>query len=131
MPVADLRKNEMMAYLLDALEDREDIGHYGRLVFAMVARHFLSREELRAWLRKNPGFSEDEARALVHQVEEKDYSPPTRERILEWQAHQSFPICPRAEDPDAGNVYRDLQFPERVYDHITEYHEKKTELEES
>ena len=29
-----------MAHLLDSLNDGKDIGHYGRLVFAMVARHF-------------------------------------------------------------------------------------------
>jgi hypothetical protein len=127
MSIADLRKNEMMAHLVDALEEGKDIGHYGRLVFAMVARHFLSGEELTAWLTKNPGFSEEEARALRHQVEEKDYSPPTRERILEWQSHQDFPICPNPRDPDTGNVYKDLQFPERVYEHITEYHEKKVD----
>ena len=129
MSVEELRKNEMMSHLLGALDRGQDVGHYGRLVFAMVARHFVPREELVAWLSKNPEFAEQEARALVHQVEEKDYSPPTRERILEWQAHQSFPICPNPRDPDAGNVYKDLQFPEKVYDHITEYHEQKTELE--
>ena len=33
MAVEDLRQNKMMAHLLDALGDGEDIGHYGRLVF--------------------------------------------------------------------------------------------------
>jgi hypothetical protein len=36
MPVEDLRQSEMMSHLLDALEKGEDIGHYGRLTFAMV-----------------------------------------------------------------------------------------------
>jgi len=35
-----LRRNDMMSHLLDALESGEDIGHYGRLVFAMVAQYF-------------------------------------------------------------------------------------------
>ena len=35
MPVDQLRSNDMMAHLLDALEHGKDIGHYGRLVFAM------------------------------------------------------------------------------------------------
>jgi len=39
MAVEELRKNDMMAHLLDALDAGNDIGHYGRLVFAMVARH--------------------------------------------------------------------------------------------
>jgi hypothetical protein len=121
----ELRKNGMMAHLLDALDSGQDIGHYGRLVFAMVARHFLDEGELLATLQQNPGFSEEEARALCHQVQGRDYNPPRRERILEWQHQQEFPICPNPEDPDACNVYKDLQFPDSVYQHITDYHEQK------
>ena len=36
----ELRKDSMMAHLLDSLDAGKDIGHYGRLVFAMEARHF-------------------------------------------------------------------------------------------
>ena len=32
-----LRQNDMMRHLMDALARGEDIGHYGRLVFARVA----------------------------------------------------------------------------------------------
>jgi hypothetical protein len=42
LSVVELRKNEMMAHLMDALSQGQDIGHYGRLAFVMVARHFLS-----------------------------------------------------------------------------------------
>ena len=59
--------------------------------------------------------------------ENSPYSPPKRERILEWQAQQDFPIIPNADDPDAGNLYRELKFPDRVYDHITEYYEEKAQ----
>jgi hypothetical protein len=41
MSLAELRKNAMMAHLIDALSRGEDIGHYGRLVFVMVARRKL------------------------------------------------------------------------------------------
>ena len=125
MSVSNLRESAMMAHLLDALDRGQDIGHYGRLVFAMVAHHFLDEAELIEWLRKDASFGEEEARALVHQVQGRDYNPPRRERILEWQAQQDFPICPDAEDPDSCNVYKDLRFPETVYDDITEYHEHK------
>jgi hypothetical protein len=37
MALDDLRRNAMMSHLLDALDRGDDIGHYGRLVFAMVA----------------------------------------------------------------------------------------------
>src|SRR5438093_12859068 len=97
MAVEQLRKNEMMAHLLDALDRGQDIGHYGRLVFAMVARHFLNEEELIRYLRKDRDFSEEQAQALCMQVQGRDYSPPKRERILQWQKEQEFPIC---TDPD-------------------------------
>jgi hypothetical protein len=120
-----LRKNGMMAHLLDSLEAGKNIGHYGRLVFAMVARHFVDDHELVAKLRQDPDFGEDEARALVEQVKGRDYNPPRREKVLQFQALQEFPICPNAEDPDACNVYKDLQFPESVYSHISQYREQK------
>jgi len=123
----ELRKNEMMAHLLDALDDGKDIGHYGRLVFAMIARHFLDEEELVGYLAKDKDFGEDEARSLYHQVQGRDYNPPRREKILEWQSQQDFPILPNGNDPDAGNVYRDLKFPDDVYQDIAEYHEQKAE----
>jgi len=74
----------MMSHLLDALDKGEDIGHYGRLTFAMVAHHFLDHEEMVEWLSRARDTDENEARALVQQVEEKGYNPPKRERILEW-----------------------------------------------
>jgi len=131
MAVEDLRKSEMMAHLLDALDKGTDIGHYGRLVFAMVARHFVDDEELVTLLQKDRDFSEEQARALVQQVQGRDYNPPRRERILEWQKEQEFPIIPNPDDPDSGNVYRDLQFPDSLYEHISEYHEQKSATAES
>jgi DNA primase large subunit len=125
-----LRQNDVMAHLLDALKRGEDIGHYGRLVFAMVARHFMSDDDLVAHLAKCPGFGEEKARSLVHQVRQRDYNPPKREKILEWQKEQDFPICPAGEDPDGCNLYRNLKFPGDVYEKIEEYHEKKAEVEE-
>jgi DNA primase large subunit len=126
MAVEELRKSEMMAHLLDALEAGEDIGHYGRLTFAMIARHFMSKEESIEYLTKDQDCSESEAKALYQQVQGKDYDPPKRDRILEWQHHQDFPICPNPDDPDACNVYRDLEFPSHVYEHISSYYEQKT-----
>ena len=64
MAVSDLRKNDMMAHLLDSLEAGKDIGQYGRLVFAMVARHFVSENELVKLLSKDKNFSEDDAKKL-------------------------------------------------------------------
>jgi hypothetical protein len=107
----ELRKSDMMAHLLDALDAGKDIGHYGRLVFAMVARHFLSDDELVGYLTKDPDFAEGEARMMVSQVQGRDYNPPRREKILEYQQQQEFPIIPNPDDPDSGNVYRTLNFP--------------------
>ena len=122
---AELRKDSMMAYLLDSLQQGRDIGHYGRLVFAMTARHFISQEDLLKWLSRDPDFSESKAKALIGQVEEHDYNPPKRERILEWQGEQEFPILPNPQDPDCGNLYRNLKFPDATYEHIEEYREQK------
>ena len=125
MPVEDLRQSPMMGHLLDALDNGEDIGHYGRLVFAMIGRHFVSNDELVGLLIKDHDADEREIRAMVQQVEEKGYSPPRREKILEYQSQQDFPICPNPDDPDACNPYQELQFPDEVYESIQEYREEK------
>ncbi|HEY0784524.1 MAG TPA: hypothetical protein VGD62_01560 [Acidobacteriaceae bacterium] len=123
----ELKKSAMMAHLIESLEQGKDIGHYGRLVFAMVARHFLSPEEVCELLEKDADFSNEQAVLLLKQVEGKDYNPPKRDRILAWQKEQEFVICPNSEDPDACNVYKDLTFPDHVYDHIQHYQEKKVQ----
>lgn len=123
---SELRESPMMAYLLDALEKGTDIGHYGRLTFAMVARHFLKEVELIRLLGNQPDHNEAEARALVSQVKAHDYNPPKRERILEWQAQQEFPICPNPDDPGSCNVYAELKFPDGIYENIQEFYEEQT-----
>jgi hypothetical protein len=77
------------------------------------------------WLSKDSDTDESEARALVQQVEERDYNPPRRERILEWQNQQDFPICPNPDDPDACNVYSELDLPDEVFESIQDYREDK------
>lgn len=118
-----LRRNPMMNHLLSALERGEEIGHYGRLVFAMVGHHFLDEETLVDLLARDPAFSHEDAEALRRQVEERDYNPPRPERIAEWQKDQSFPICPEG-DPRKCNVYRDLRFPPHVYENIQEFYKE-------
>jgi hypothetical protein len=125
MAMTELRKSDMMAHLLDSLESGKDIGEYGRLVFVMVARHFLGESELVKLLAREKGVDEDAARRLVTQVQSRDYNPPKREKILQYLEQQNFPICPNAADPDACNVYRDLAFPEGVYDRINAYYQQK------
>lgn len=120
----ELRQSPMMARLAEALDKGTDVNHYGRLVFAMVGRHFLEEDELVRLLARQPGEDEEKARALVLQVNAHDYSPPKREKILEWQREQEFQILPE-DDPDQGNLYRELRFPEHVYAHIQEYYEEK------
>src|SRR5216110_1618213 len=79
MSAAELRQNKMMSHLLDALAQGQDIGHYGRLVFVMVARYFLPEEQLVKLLQTDPDMDEARARALIEQVASKGYSPPSRE----------------------------------------------------
>ena len=125
MALNDLRKNGMMSHLLDSLNDGKDVGEYGRLVFAMVARHFIAESELIKVLAKSKGFNEEQAKTLVAQVQSRDYNPPKRAKILQYLEQQKFPICPDADNPDACNVYRDLEFPETVYAKINEYYQQK------
>ena len=125
MSVEDLRQSPMMNHLLEALDRGEDIGQFGRLTFAMIARYFVDNEELVQLLTKDRDTDENKARALVQQVEEKGYDPPRRDRILEWQKEQDFQICPNPDDPDACNVYNELTFPDEVYEDIQEYQEKR------
>ncbi len=121
----ELRKDSMMAHLLDSLAEGKDIGHYGRLVFAMVARHFMPHEEVLAWMMKDQDVDEEKARLMLTQVEGKDYSPPRRDKILSYQAQQEFPIIPHPDDPDSGNLYKNLKFPDEIYQHIGNYQEAK------
>jgi hypothetical protein len=123
----DLRDSPMMARLLGALEAGEDIGQYGRLTFTMVARHFIDEDQIVKLLAGQPGMDDERALALVAQVKERDYNPPKRERILEWQSKQEFQICPDADDSTGCNVYRELRFPQEIYDRIDQFWEEKAE----
>ena len=125
MSVENLRQSPMMVHMLDALDNGEDIGHYGRLTFAMIARYFVEDEELVSLLTKDRDADEQEIRALVQQVREKGYNLPRRDRIIEWQEQQDFAICPNPDDPDACNVYNELQFPDELYESIQEYRENR------
>src|SRR5690242_2413996 len=49
-----LRNDSMMAHLLDSLRGGKNIGHYGRLVLTMVARHFLHHDQLLTLLTRDP-----------------------------------------------------------------------------
>jgi hypothetical protein len=131
MAVEDLKQSPMMNNMLEALDRGEDIGHYGRLTFAMVARYFMDDEELVQLLTKDGDTDENKARALVQQVEEKGYNPPRRDRIVEWQEQQDFQICPNPDDPGACNVYNELTFPDGLYEDIQEYREERQAANES
>jgi DNA primase large subunit len=123
----ELEKDAMMTHLLSALEHGQDIGHYGRLVFVLGARHFMSREELVKWLTKDKDCDEEKARMLIAQVEQRNYNPPRRETVIEWMERQGFPICPNPNDPDGCNLYKSLEFPHDVYEQIGNYREQKPE----
>jgi hypothetical protein len=124
----DLRDSPMMAHLLDALEKGTDVGHYGRLVFVMVAQYFMEDDDMVKLLAKQPDHGDEEARELVAQVKGHGYNPPRRDKILAWQSEQDFPICPTPDDPQSCNVYRELRFPDEVYETIGDFWEEKAEV---
>ena len=127
-PIDVLNRNPMMAHLNAALDKGKDIGHYGRLIYAMIARHFLKPEDVAERLAGSKGFDEAQARALVMQVTARDYSPPGPGKIAQWQQEQEFPILP-PDHPTSNdaNVYQDLTFPSHVYEKINEYYEEKAD----
>ena len=75
MPIQDLRKNKTMAHILDALDNGQDIGHYGRLTFAMVAQYFADEEEIVTQLQKDKDFTEEEARIALSTGKEQRIQP--------------------------------------------------------
>lgn len=79
-----------------------------------VGHHFLDEDKIVKHLAKCKGFDEEQARALVLQVKGRDYNPPKRGKIRQSQEQQEFPICPNLDDPDACNVYKNLNFPPEV-----------------
>ncbi|MEL7240233.1 MAG: hypothetical protein AAGK78_15350, partial [Planctomycetota bacterium] len=76
-----LRRNRMMKRLIDALDDGTDIGHYGRLTFAMVAVYIMDSGDVAELLSNDHDFPREEAEAMVKQVRSKGYSPPTPKKI--------------------------------------------------
>ncbi len=122
MALNDLNSEPMMAHLISTLESGNSVGRYGRLVVAMVARHFLEHGELIALLEKDPQCDHSQAESLVRQVETRNYNPPKRERVLDWMRRQDFPICPDPQNPAQCNVYRNLDFPKEVYDRVAEFY---------
>jgi DNA primase large subunit len=129
-PSEHMQDSPMMAHLLDALKQGIDIGHYGRLTFVMIAHHFLSDDEIIKMLSHQPDHNVTEANALLQQVKARNYNPPKRERILEWQAQQDFPICPTPDDPGSCNVYQELRFPDDIYENIHNFYEEKAEADQ-
>ncbi len=131
MAIEDLKNSKMMGHLLSSLEQGQDIGHYGRLTFVMVGRHFLSEDDLIECLTKDPDCNETKAKVLVKQVIARGYNPPKPQRIMEWMDQQEFPICPDVVQLGSCNVYRDLTFPESTYNKISNYYEQQVQAEEA
>jgi hypothetical protein len=123
MAVEELRKSPMMSHLLDSMDRGEDIGHYGRLVFVMVGRHFLSHDELVEHLTKDKDCDKAKAETLIKQVEARGYNPPKPDRIMDWMNKQDFAICD-ANEAESCNVYKSLEFPHEVYEKIASYYER-------
>jgi hypothetical protein len=123
----ELRSSPTMSRLLDAMEAGDDIGHYGQFTFVTVARHFMDEEAILSLLERQPEMDRPKANALLEHVKERGYNPPHRERILDQQARGGFRIIENPQDPDCGNLYRELEFPDEVYEDINQYYEEKAE----
>lgn len=126
----ELLKSPTMSRLLSDIREGIDIGRFGRLVFTMVARHFLAEEEILSLLAAQPNESEESAKAMVFQVKTHNYNPPKRDRILQWQSQQEYKIIQNAADPLAGNLYHELRFPDKTYNHILQFWSDKAKAAE-
>lgn len=118
-----LRASPTVAHWLAALEAGQDIGHFGRLAFAIVARHFLADEAILSLLAGQPHHDAARAAKLLERVREQGYAPPSRLRLFQWQARQRFPLLPDPANLTSGNLYRELEFPDAVYGQIEEFWE--------
>ena len=125
MPIEELRESKMMSHLIDSLDRGQDIGHYGRLVFVMVGRFFMSDQELTDYMMKDKDCDEQKAHSMIQQVAAKGYNPPKRDRILQWMDQQEFPICEDPDNPDSCNIYKEITFPPEVYEKISSYYESQ------
>jgi hypothetical protein len=56
MAIEDLRQSPMMSHMLD---EGEDVGHYGRLIFVMIGRQFAGNDELVELLTKDHDADEE------------------------------------------------------------------------
>ncbi len=101
----------MMDYMPDALD--EDVGHYGRLDFVMDARHFVDNEEIVGLLAKHHDANEQEIRVMAQQVEEKGYSPPRRDKVLELAGAARFSNQPEPRRPGRLQRLRHAELPRR------------------
>ena len=115
---AALAASPTVARWLAALAAGEDLGHFGRLAFVSAARHFLTDSELVLLLAGQPRHDAGKVLKLVDRVRERGYAPPSRPRLLQWQARQRYPLLENPADPTVGNLYRELSLPDGVFSDI-------------
>ncbi|PYE51877.1 hypothetical protein [Deinococcus yavapaiensis] len=112
-----LKSNRFMAHLVGALEMGQDIGPYGRKIFATVAQYFLSADDTLMLLKRNLG--EQEAREVMKSVEGEP--PPRRGKVVEYTKRQNFPILPNNHDAHLDDLYAGLTFPPEIQARIPKF----------
>jgi hypothetical protein len=114
----------MMGHMLDALDNGEDIGHYGRLVFAMIGHHFVSEDELVKLLTKDPRHERagDPGDGAAGPGEGLQPAAAREDpRVPEPAGTSRSAPIPTTQTP--AIPYQELQFPDEVYESIQEYRE--------
>lgn len=112
-----LKSNRFMAHLVGSLEMGQDIGPYGRKVFATVAQYLLPPDDVLMLLRRNVG--DQEARDVMKSVEGEP--PPRRGKIVEYTKRQKFPLLPSNHDAHLDDLYAGLTFPPDVQARIPKF----------
>jgi hypothetical protein len=122
----DLRESPMMASLWDDLKIGVDVGHFGRLLFCIVARHFMQEDEIIKLLSNGDNMVPEDAQAMLLNVNERNYNPPRPAVIRKWQERQGYKIIPVEHQHDLayGNLYSELRFPREIYEQVGEFYKQ-------
>ncbi len=120
----DMRRSQMMARLWDDLEKGVDVGHFGRLLFTMVARHYMNETQVITLLSRN--IPVEDAQAMLLLVNSRNYNPPKPNKIRKWQEKQDYKIIPpeKAHDLAWGNVYKELRLPMEIYSQVQDFYKE-------
>ena len=120
----DLKRNPMMRRIIQTMESGQDVGHYGRFIFTVVASYFIGEKEITDLLKRQPEIEDsEEALGFYLQVASARYVMPTSARIRAWdksEEQKNFPLIIQG-DRNSGNLYREIPLPQQALVSVRSY----------